>query len=165
LGVLNSETFVMGKKKNEKSLDNTSALVKAMNAGNSGVRAGLNPQSQYILTVGAFKHNNEILPFPGITRPENPGSDYIPVFHHVNYGAELKFSSSYSTAWFRTALTAGNFEKIKLSLKPGAADKLRDLLSMEEKLPASVPVFTIGSVTYYPWYDAEAQQFTIRAIK
>jgi hypothetical protein len=136
-----------------------------MNAGNNGVRAGLNQQSQHILTIGAFKNKDEPLPFPGITRPENPGSDYMPSFHHINYGPELKFSSSYSTAWFRTALTAGNFEKVKLSLKASPTDKLRDLLSMEEKLPPTVPVFTMNGVTYYPWYDTEAQQFTIRAIK
>lgn len=167
LGGLNGETFSMGKKKNDRSLDNTGALIKAMMAGNCGVRVAMNAQSQYLLTVGAVKMSDETpaLAFPGIKRPETPGADDVPVFHHINYGTELTFRNSYSTAWFKTALTAGNFEKVKLSLKPGLADKLRDLLSMEDKLPLAVPLFSIGGATYYPWYDAEAQQFTIRTIK
>lgn len=167
LGGLNAENFSMGKKKNEKSLDNTGAFLKQANSGNYGVKAQLNTLGQYVLTVGAQKNSEEtpVLPFPGVIRPETPGADYVPVFHHINYGTELRFNSSYNTAWFRTVLAAGSFDRVKQSLKPGIADKLRDMLGMEDKLPAVVSLFNMGGIYYYPWYDAETQQFTIRIIK
>lgn len=164
IGGLNSESFSDGKKKNEKSLDNTGGLLKAMWNGNCGVKVNTNPQLQYVLTIGAYKTGKETV-FPGAMRPEDAAADYAAPFAYTNYGPQLKFSTDYSTAWFRTVLTPDKFEKVKLSLKPGAADKLRDVLSMEEKLPQTVPVFVMGGTTYYPWYDGEAQQFTIRAVK
>lgn len=163
LGGLNAETFSDGRKKNEKSLDNTGGLLKAMWNGNCGVRLSAATQN-LVLTVGAYKGGKETA-FPGIIRPEEAAPDYVAPFHYTNYGPQLKFTGDYSTAWFRTVLTGDKFEKVKLSLKPGPADKLRDALSMEDKLPPAVPVFVMGGITYYPWYDAEAQQFTIRAVK
>lgn len=163
LGGLNAETFSDGKKKGEKSLDNTGGLLKAMWNGNCGVRVSPSIQN-LVLTIGAYKGGKETV-FPGIYRPEDAAPDYVAPFHYTNYGPQLKFNTDYSTAWFRTALTGDKFEKVKLNLKPGAMDKLRDVLSMEEKLPESIPVFTMGGVYYYPWYDAETQQFTVRSVK
>jgi hypothetical protein len=164
VGGLNGETYVQGRKKSEKSIDNTGAFIKTMKNGNCGVRVMVTPQAQYLLTIGSFKGDGA-LPFPGIARPETPGDGYIPVFHSINYGPCIKMSGNYSTSWFRSVLATNNFEKIKGNLKPGPLDKLRDFISLEEKLPASIPVFTINGASLYPWYDAEAQQFTIRTIK
>jgi hypothetical protein len=163
-GGLNAETYVQGRKKNEKSIDNTGAFIKTMKNGNCGVRVLVTPQAQYLLTIGSFKGDGA-LPFPGIARPETPGDGYIPVFHSINYGPAIKMTGNYSTTWFRSVLAVSNFEKVKLNLKPGPLDKLRDFISLEEKLPASIPVFTINGASLYPWYDSEAQQFTIRTIK
>lgn len=154
-----------GKSGGEKMLDNTGAFAKEMLSGSGGVRVVKNDAGQYVLTVAAFKNGVTPLPFPGISYPAEPVPGTVFPFHSVNYGNRLLVKTSFSAAVCKTVLNAANFEKIKQSLKPGPLEKLRSQFEMEENIPESVTLFMVNGGWYYPWYDAEAQQFTIRGVK
>lgn len=177
----------MGKKADEKEVDNIKKLIKALDRGSEGIMVMQNQKGQYIITVGTYNlirmstggsGGSYMGGWTPATQATTPGI--------VNHGATSTMvmrwdpnkyyrpgtpsytttnARYYITTYFKLLLDGTNYNYANGKLPIPVSEQIKDYLQNVDPNAKATNQFAIGAKQYYGYYEKETRSYVIEEIR
>jgi hypothetical protein len=177
----------LGKRVDEKQVDDIKKLIKALTKGSEGLMVSENKAGQLIVTVGTY----DFIPLStggssgGYTGGWQQGSKSITpsTFNHgatataisvwnptmyYRPGSPGYTSTSaryYTTTYFKILLDPATLKMARGRVPTPAADQIKDYIESVDKKAKATNQFSIGKEQYYGYYDRDTKSYVIDQIR
>jgi hypothetical protein len=177
----------MGKKADEKDVDDIKKLIKALDRGSEGIMVTQNEKGQYILTIGTYNlipmstggsgggytggfTPSSMATTPGITNHGATSTMVMRYDPHKYYrpGTPSYTTTNaryYTTTYFKLLLDGTSYKYAKGKVTIPVSEQIKDYLHDVDQKAKATNQFAIGAKQYYGYYDREAKSYVIEEIR